>query len=312
MLSIVMPVYNGELFLEQTLLSIISQKFKNYELLIYNDASTDSTKKILEFYCKKDDRIKIFTGLKNINQPNSLNLLIKKTKYDFVALHDADDISHPNRLFEQMKFLINNPNIGLVGTFCRIINSDSKFIRRVKYPTNHREIFNELSKNNCFAQSSIIFKKRIFNKIGKFNQIFNPAQDYDMWSRMSHCTKVANIPKYYLDYREHNSSSTLTLNESSFTSSFLIAKNHRNIGTSKDIIQIINKIKLKTVDLDFIKKIHKKNDLISYEIEKKYANLVILFKLKKYLIFFNELLKFFIYDFFFIYKKILLLLKKSL
>ena len=290
MLSIIMPVFNGEKYLSETLNSILCQQFKNYELLIYNDASTDKTQKILEYYKKKDERINLYKGKKNIQQPNAMNFLMSKTKNEYVALHDADDISLPNRFFLQMQYLIKNSDIGLLGTFAEIINENSKTIRKISYPCTHNEIKNEISNNNCFAQSSVIFQKKFFNKIGRFNDLFNPAQDYDMWTRMVRLTKAENLPLYLLKYREHHRSSSFINKKTSVIKSLFISQNSKFLGKGRDILK---EKTLKSIDENCLIKFFKLDKKkITYEL--KFSELTENYKNKKFIesfLIFIELLK---------------------
>lgn len=286
MLSIIMPVYNGEQFLKETLDSIISQQFKNYELLIYNDASTDKTKDILEYYQKKDQRITLYGGRKNILQPNAMNFLINKTKYDYIALHDADDISLPSRLFQQMNYLIKNSDVGLLGTFAKIIDENSKFIRNISYPIEHRQITNTIDKQNCFAQSSVIFRKGVYNKIGKFNELFNPAQDYDMWTRMVQITKAANLPLYLLQYREHKKSSSNILKNQAVIKSLFISCNYKYLKKGKDVLKTV---KLKNIQENHLTQLFKLNKK-KIEFEIKFSQLTSSYKQKKIIIFLKTFL----------------------
>jgi glycosyltransferase involved in cell wall biosynthesis len=308
MLSIIMPVYNGEKYLEETLNSILSQQFKNYELLIYNDASTDKTQKILEYYKKKDERITLYRGSKNILQPNAMNFLINKTKNEYIALHDADDVSMPNKFFLQMNYLIKNSDIGLLGTFAEIIDEKSNIIRKISYPYKHDQIKKEIAINNCFAQSSVIFKKKIYRKVGKFNALFNPAQDYDMWTRMINLTKVENLPEYLLRYREHEQSSSSINKANSIIKSLFISQNYKYLKKGKDILK---KNRLLSIDESSLLKFFKLSKL-KIEFEIKFAELAASYKKKNLVKFLYNFYKLFKLNYKLLFLKIIHYIQKSL
>jgi glycosyltransferase involved in cell wall biosynthesis len=291
MISVLMPVYNGDKYIADSINSIIGQSFRQFELLIYDDASVDKTRSIIQKFIKKDSRVKLFYGKKNIKQPNALNYLLTKANYDLIALNDSDDISHPQRLLKQLIFLQGNKNIGMVGTYANIINENAKLIRKIKYPLSSKLINYQLSVSNCFAQSSVMFRKKILKKVGFFREIFDPAQDYDMWCRLSLHTNLANLPEYLIDYREHFDSSSNLRRDDIFFKSQFIKINYKFQKKKKDLIEIRN---IKTIDKCLIeKKLQLKQiKLMTIKREYNFSQIAYNFKIKnisKFLIIFLDL-----------------------
>ena len=310
MLSVIMPVYNAEKYVKYSIDSILRQKFKQYELLIYDDASTDSSSKILREYSKKDSRLKVFYGKKNIKQPNALNYLIKKTNYNLIAFNDADDISHPDRFLKQVIYLSKNNEVGAVGTFANIINQNSKLLRKITYPANYKDIRKNIGKINCFAQSSMMIRKKFIIKAGLFRCIFDPAQDYDMWCRVSLLTKLSNIPEFLIDYREHMQSSSNLRREDSFFKSEFIKINYNYLKKKKDLL---TKIKIKKINkaLFYSKLKLNKKETNLIEMENTYSQITFLYKQKKFLKFTIGFFKLFFKKPKFLISKILFYLSKS-
>ncbi len=120
-LSVIMPVYNGQDFVSKAIESILGQTFSDFEFIIINDGSTDRTLKILESYQKKDKRI-VLLNQENKGIAKSLNRGIAKAKGDYIARQDADDISFPDRLRNQVEFLDNNKDVGFLGCSCEMID----------------------------------------------------------------------------------------------------------------------------------------------------------------------------------------------
>ena len=115
LLTVLMPVYNAEKFLKDSIGSILKQTYSDFELLILDDGSTDNSLKIIKAYAKEDKRIKILVNKTNQKQTKCRNRLLKNSKTEFVAWMDADDISLEDRLQTQMDFLKQNSKIDAVG-----------------------------------------------------------------------------------------------------------------------------------------------------------------------------------------------------
>ena len=118
LLTVLMPVYNAEKFLAESINSILSQTYVDFEMLILDDASTDNSLKIIKAYAKEDKRIKILVNKTNQKQAKCRNRLLKNSKTEFIAWMDADDISLPHLLQTQIDFLKQNSNIDVVSFTC--------------------------------------------------------------------------------------------------------------------------------------------------------------------------------------------------
>ena len=112
-ISVIMSVYNGETYLEEAIESVRKQTFKNWELIIINDCSTDSTSEILADFSLRDERIKVYTNEVNLKLPSSLNKAISLCSAKYIARMDADDICLPERLEKQYKFMEENRDVAL-------------------------------------------------------------------------------------------------------------------------------------------------------------------------------------------------------
>lgn len=196
--SVIMSVFNGEDFLRETIDSILNQTFTDFEFIIINDGSTDSTRMILESY--NDPRIRLFNQ-ENAGLTKSLNNGIDKTKGEYIARQDSGDMSGPQRLDLEVKFMEDHPDVGLVGTCSKIINKDGKFLKSWKLPNGHEKISKMLLNGNCFLHGSVLFRKECVATVGRYREKFEYAQDYDFWLRISEKYKVENIDKELYKYR---------------------------------------------------------------------------------------------------------------
>ena len=127
-ITVLMPVYNGEKYLKESIESILKQTFRDFEFLIINDTSTDESEKIIRSF--KDSRIKLIKNEKNIGLTKSLNKGLDLAKGEYMARMDADDISLPKRLEIQVAFMDKNPKIGVIGAWAKVIGeSNKKYIK---------------------------------------------------------------------------------------------------------------------------------------------------------------------------------------
>jgi glycosyltransferase involved in cell wall biosynthesis len=196
-----MPVYNTEKYLNESIESILNQTFKDFELLIINDGSTDKSEEIIKSYT--DERIRFINNEGNKGIPYTRNKGIQLSKGKYVAILDSDDYSYPDRLEKQIKFLEENPDFGLVGGGMKVINDKSENLGLFSIPDDPSEkIPVILLFYDCFAQSSVMLRKSALPE-EHYRISFPVSQDYDLWVRMSYNTKLWNIPEILINYRVH-------------------------------------------------------------------------------------------------------------
>ena len=203
MISIIMSVYNGEKYVSYAIESILCQTFREFEFLIVNDGSTDSTPEILEKYAKRDSRIKIFHQ-ENKGLIKSLNSLISVAKGIFIARQDADDISAVTRLQKQVKFLKKSNRIDALGTSHFLIDDKNKIIDLFLRPSTHEQIKALLPYINPMCHGSMVIRKEIFNELGGYNESALYVEDYEMWLRMvTKNKKISNLREPLYFWRVH-------------------------------------------------------------------------------------------------------------
>ncbi|MGY6276302.1 glycosyltransferase family 2 protein [Methylomonas sp. MgM2] len=203
LVSVVMPVYNGQKHLSEAIESILSQHFPHFELVIIDDGSTDSTSSIIQQYVNKDSRIRFYRNSTNRGLAETLNIGMQLSCAPFVARMDADDIAHPNRLDRQYEFMRANPQISLCGTAIQVVESPKVAVHP---PNTHQEIVAAMLFENSLCHPTIFFKKEIiFGEFHGYQSAFNGAEDYDLWQRLSESPLVrfANLSEVLLSYRTH-------------------------------------------------------------------------------------------------------------
>ena len=125
--SVVMPVFNSEKYLAESIESILNQTYTNFEFIIINDASTDNSEKIIQSY--DDDRIKYLVNGKNQGNAYCRNLGLHEAKGKYLIIQDSDDISVPERIAKQVEFMENNHEIGAAGSFIRVLEQDNEYVK---------------------------------------------------------------------------------------------------------------------------------------------------------------------------------------
>jgi len=199
-LTVLMPVYNAEKYLNEAIESILNQTFSDFEFLIINDGSTDNSINIIKNY--SDPRIILIDHETNEIYMKRLNEGLNIANGEYIARMDADDISRPTRFEKQVKFLDENPEIGIVGTYWKTFGSSNKEVKPLCKP-DEVKVFSIF--HSPFAHPTVMFKKSLFDKNKlRYNENCHYAEDYDLWARALNCFNGANLDEVLLDYRVHS------------------------------------------------------------------------------------------------------------
>jgi glycosyltransferase involved in cell wall biosynthesis len=202
--SVILPVYNAELYLKEAIGSILNQTFKDFECIIINDGSTDGSKAIIESY--GDERI-IFVDQANMGLAATLNKGIRLARGKYIARQDNDDVSLHTRLQEQVKYLEDHPAVALLGTHALIIDENGRSTgRSLQPPTASYQVKFYLLFGNPFAHSSVFLRRSVLDARGLYSQGTSYFEDHNLWSRIARIADVANLPEQLIKYREVPSS----------------------------------------------------------------------------------------------------------
>lgn len=201
-ISIGLPVYNAELYLEYAIKSVLAQTHAQWELIIIDDGSSDRSLEIAKQYEKMDNRIKVISDGQNKKLPARLNQLIDESKYNYIARMDADDIMHPERLARQLNFLTQNPKFDLVSSGMILINAYNSIYGYRRENELYTD-FSSLDKLHPITHPSV-FAKKSWYKRNKYDENFPRAEDYELWIRSikNKDFKMAILPELLLYYRE--------------------------------------------------------------------------------------------------------------
>ena len=212
--SIIMSVLNAEIWLEDSIESILNQTEKNFEFLIIDDGSEDNSLNILKKYEKKDERIKIETNKHSLGLTCNLNKLIKASKSNIIARMDADDISRPDRIKQQLE-MMRKENLDLCFTQTNIILENGEVLCKKWFPNEMKLAFKYLPYTNLFTHSSLMINKKVYEENNLYNEEFSKSQDWELWMRLSKQDYKFGISEKILhNFRIHKKGSSASLSKS--------------------------------------------------------------------------------------------------
>jgi len=198
-ISVLMPVYNCEEFVEDAIVSILNQTFTDFELIIIDDASTDDTVSLIKNFT--DSRIKFIEKTTNSGHTNSLIEALNNAKGEYIARMDGDDISFSERFEKQVQFLDTHPNVVLCGSAHVVLGKDKTVVR----PETHEDIKIALLQKNCFTHPTVMLRNSVLKANNlNYDQNFSVTQDYDFWVRLISFGELHNLPDTLLKYRIHD------------------------------------------------------------------------------------------------------------
>jgi len=195
-----MAVHNGLPFLPEALESILRQSFRDFELIVIDDASSDGSSQMLRDV--KDQRLRMITNRKQLGLSRSLNKGLAAAKGKYVARMDHDDVSLPGRLVAQFNYLEGHPKVNVLGTWARTLGLNRE--QTWDYPTSDSEIRAEMLFSPVLVHSSVMLRRSSFAKYKlRYDPKVTRAQDYELWARGAQYLRFANLDRVLLQYRIH-------------------------------------------------------------------------------------------------------------
>jgi len=205
LLSVIMPVYDGEKYLNDAINSILIQTFTEFEFIIINDGSTDHSEEIIKSY--SDPRIIYIKNEQNKGIVATLNTGLEISKGRYIARMDADDISLPNRLKMQLDFMLSHPEYKLCGTNAIAMNEDGRLLHKIRRPILNEEIKVKHLFRNSFIHPSVIVDAEVVKTL-KYSSNYEHAEDYFLFSQIEMNHRVANLENNLIYYRIHTENIT--------------------------------------------------------------------------------------------------------
>ena len=206
-ITVAMSVYNGERFLASAIESVLAQTFTDFEFLILDDGSSDGSRSIVEGFARKDSRIRPIVR-ENRGLIASLNQLLNESRAPLVARMDADDICQPTRFSRQIAFLADNPDHGVVGTWCEDIDeAGGPWVGSATAPqqfVSHEDFLRAVETGSpLLCHPSVVFLRDLVLGVGGYHAAFKHCEDLDLWLRLAAVTRLANIPEPLIRYRHY-------------------------------------------------------------------------------------------------------------
>jgi len=208
LVSVIMPVRNAGSFLMEAVESILSQTYKNLELIVINDASTDGSLKILASF--KDKRIRIFSNKKQLGVTKSANIAIPKARGEYIARMDADDVSFPTRIAKQVAFLKKNKKVVAVGAQCELINSSGVKIGEKLFPLNDLKIRKMIFSSVPVQQPALMVAAgRLPKNFVWYDENLSSAEELELLFKLFEYGEIRNLDGFLLRYRIHKGNTSL-------------------------------------------------------------------------------------------------------
>jgi glycosyltransferase involved in cell wall biosynthesis len=208
LVSIIMPAYNTEKYVERSIQSVVDQIYTNWELLVIDDCSTDNTKNIIKAFLKTDTRIKpIFNNFNNGTPAKAKNKALPLVKGDYVAFLDSDDMWLRDKLMKQISFMDNNPQYGLTYTGGYLIDESSRKINTFLPKYKCGNVLHKMLRRYEINNQSVIIREEALQAIGGlFNEDIVIGEDYNLFMNILAKYEVCNIKECLVKYRIHSDS----------------------------------------------------------------------------------------------------------
>jgi glycosyltransferase involved in cell wall biosynthesis len=210
LVSVVVAVYNRSLFIKECLDSLRNQSYSNMEIIIVDDCSTDDSANIIRDWIALHPNIQVlFIRLpRNTGFSGALTTGLFLSKGRYIAIQDSDDVSHPERISKQVHYLLQHPELDLIGTNYIVINEEStptgEWVGWLQFgPDNINQMYN--SGNHCISHGTVLYKAELFDRAGGLNRRMNGAEDYEFISRCHLLgARMDNLPEPLYCYRSHS------------------------------------------------------------------------------------------------------------
>lgn len=206
--SVILPVYNAGKYLDAAIESVLQQEFKDFELLLLNDGSTDGSLARLEYFAARDQRCKVHSW-PNRGLIASLNAGVQMATADLLIRMDADDVCRPGRFARQIVYMAENPECVALGSRVMLIDAEGWPIAEfAAEELDHEKIdaAHLAGKGGSIAHPTAIIRKEAILRVGGYRAEYPHAEDIDLFLRLAEVGRLANLPDVLLDYRQHPSS----------------------------------------------------------------------------------------------------------
>lgn len=214
LISVLVPVYNCEVYLEQALESILAQSFRDFEVICVDDGSKDKSLEILRAFEDRDSRVRVLSRA-NTGIVGALNDAFALAQGSLIARMDGDDIALPDRFAKQVSYLAEHPDCIALGTRVRLIDPEGDALRLWSTETEHEAIDREhmSGRGGAITHPSVMIRREALETLGGYRNECNLAEDLDLFLRLAELGRIENLPDVLLEWRMHLSSTGATKRE---------------------------------------------------------------------------------------------------
>jgi hypothetical protein len=196
--SVIMPVYNGERFLQESIRSVLAQTFRDWELIAVDDGSTDQSGRILENF-QRDRRLRVIRLKQNQGTAIARNTAVSNSDCEYLAFLDADDAADPRRLKIQIEYLDSRPHLAVAASRALVLRGHTKSRQQLS-GLRPIDIGPTLLFRNCIVHSSVLMRRSLWEP---YRSEFEPAEDYDLWARLAANAGFVVLCNVLVTYRDH-------------------------------------------------------------------------------------------------------------
>lgn len=248
--SVLMTAYNAEQFVGRAIESILNQSYENYEFLIIDDGSTDNTVEVIQKYWARDQRISVFFNRENKGIAYCRNFLVARAQGKYIIWQDADDISIPRRIENQVGFMDKHPDVGICGGWLQFFDQAGPISIR-KYETEDTKLRNTIFRFSPVAQPAAIIRASVVRNIKPlYEHRWNGTEDLDVSFKIGQVSKFANLPEVVLWYRQQTNSVTFSRLKELEKQTLSIRRKYRNKKYRMKVIDYLyNALQWATVNL---------------------------------------------------------------
>lgn len=260
LVTVIILTYNKAHFVSESIQSVLAQNYTNLEIIVIDDASTDSTKEFLELFLK-NNQIRFIQNKKNIGISQNRNYGVFLAKGKFVAMLDGDDVwLDCDKLTKQVKYLEENPECGAVGTWVVQIDEYGSNIKKIAYEEKDESLRKSILYRNPMANSSVLFRREVAQRVGGYDDSLVTMEDHDLWLKIGVQSTLATLPIYALGYRVYQGNITKSRKIRIALDELRVVWRHRRgyqgatIGIAKGILRLIKTVLILIFYLQVYKK----------------------------------------------------------
>jgi glycosyltransferase involved in cell wall biosynthesis len=221
LVSVVIPVYNGALYLKEAVNSVLANKYKNFEIILIDDGSTDKSKELCRKLVRSHSNIRFYSFRRNRGLGRVLNFALKKARGTYICRLNQDDEMDKTRIGKQVRFLKNNPNVILVGSWLKVENEEGE-IRINKFLENDEEIRKTWLKLSPCWDASVMYRKNSALYVGGYDQNYWPSDDLHMWYRLGKLGKIANIQEPLVKIKFHRGAASVKYHKKHMVTTYMV------------------------------------------------------------------------------------------